>query len=112
MAISTFTPGGNEIVTNGTTAVIAVASPGSGVQRLVSSVKVTNTDTTAVDAIIRVLKSATTYQVARSATLAVGATLEAKDIVLDATDESVQVILGAAHTTAASEVTAAFADKA
>lgn len=112
MAISTFTPGGNETDANGTTHVTAVASPAASTQRLVSSVKLHNVDTAAVDASIIVNKGGTRRTLARNAALAVNATLELRDVVLDATDESIEVVLGGAPTTTNPTVQSAFVDKA
>lgn len=112
MAITTFTPGGNETNTNNTTAVTAVAAPSSGVIRMVNSVKVTNTDTANRHVTIRVNKGGSLYVVRRSTALAVAATLEARDIILDATDESVQVVLNGTVTTNQLNVVSSFVDKA
>jgi len=112
MAISTATPGGNEADTNGTTHVTIVAAPGASVQRIVSSVKITNIDSAAVDANIVISTGGTRRVIKRDAALAVGATLELRDVVLDATNKLIEVVLGGAHTTTAPTAQAAYLDKA
>lgn len=112
MAISTFTPGGNEVDTNGATHVTVVAAPAAGTQRIVSSVKIHNGDTATVDAQIIISTGGTRRILARNSSLVIDGTLEVRDIVLDATNKLIEVVLGGAHDTVAPVAQAAYVDKA
>jgi hypothetical protein len=104
-----FTPGGNETDTNGTTNVTAVAAPAASTKRMVSQVIVHNVSAAVIIANVYVNKNSTVRRVART-TLQIGETLTVGGYVLDATDESIEVDLDAAHVTTAPTIVASFAD--
>jgi hypothetical protein len=98
-------PIGNEGNLNGATAVTALAAPGTAnVQRTVpaNGAGAYNADTVAHDFIWQKNKNSTITVLFKAATVAAGAhTLLGKKVVLDATDESLEVKLEGAHTTTA-----------
>jgi hypothetical protein len=104
-----FTPGSNETDTNGTTNVTAVAAPAAGATRQVSQVVVHNVDSAAVIANVYYNTSSTVRRTHR-ATLQVGESLTVGGFVLDATTDSVEVDLDAAHATTAPTVVSTYAD--
>jgi hypothetical protein len=106
-----FTLGGNELDTNGTTNVTAVAAPAASTQRQVSQVIIHNVDAVVATVNVYVNKNSTVRRTHR-ATLQVGESLIVGGFVLDATDESVEVDLDAAHDTTAPTIVATFADVA
>lgn len=70
-----FTPGAGDGLTNGTTAVTAVAAPTSGIQRQIKLFSLFNNDTAAVTATVRINNNGT-FRILVKVTLAVGDTLE------------------------------------
>lgn len=104
--------GGSEGTSNGTTDVTVVAAPGASEQRIVRTVAVHNTDTVAATVTIKKAKGGSEYIIAKD-TLAVGETLffggTGESIILDATDETVEIVLAGAVTTNQLDYTAAYA---
>jgi hypothetical protein len=105
-----FAEGGNEGAFNSTTEVTILASPGSGVRRVIRDITVANRDTVSATIIIRKYKAA-------AIVFEVQATLETKEywqiekiMVLDATDEEVKGVLSGAITTTQPSFDVAYAD--
>jgi hypothetical protein len=69
-----FVPGASDTITNGTTAVTAVAAPGAGMQRLVNELRVFNNDTIAHDITLE-LNNNGTIRVVEAGTFASGESL-------------------------------------
>jgi len=89
------------IDTNGAAAVTVVPSPTSGLSHIIppKGINVHNDSGGAVDAIIRFNDGATTYIIARNATLATNAVLSNDGpVTLTATADLIEVILGGAGT--------------
>lgn len=103
---------GAEAATNGTTPVTLVAAPPANVRRVVVVARLNNRDTATIDARIQHAKGATDRVVASHAALPVGDSISAKTIVLDATDESLEIVLGAAPTTNQLDGVASYYDEA
>lgn len=112
MAISTFTPGSQEAQSNDTTDTTIVAAPAASAQRIISSIKVHNTDTAVATITIKKAKGASQWLIHTEASLAVNGSFEVKDIVLDATDETMEIVLGGAVTTNQLDVVSTYVDKA
>lgn len=112
MAISTFTPGSQEAQSNDTTDTTVVAAPAASTQRIISSIKVHNTDTAVATITIKKAKGASEWLLHTETALAVSGNFEVRDIVLDATDETVEVVLSGAVTTNQLDVVSTYADKA
>ena len=112
MAISTFTPGGNEALSSGTSDTTVVAAPAANTQRLISSIKVFNQDTIAHIVTVQIAKASNNFILYFNAVLAVNESFELRDFVLDATDETVEITLGEAATTTEVAVVSTFVDKA
>jgi hypothetical protein len=104
-----FTPGSNETDTNGTTNVTAVAAPAASTQRQVSQVVVHNVDTVAAVANVYYNTNGTVRRTHR-VTLQVGESMIVGGFVLDATTDSIEVDLDAAHATTAPTVVSTYAD--
>lgn len=115
MGISFNSLGNNALLTNGTTAVTAVASPGSSVMRSVRTVFVFNNDTAAATVTIQLLVSATVY-ILQQATIAAGSTMEFGNaqefVILDSTSKSIRVVLSGAVSTNQLHVIANWGDYA
>lgn len=96
-------PEGNEGNLNGTTAVDAVPAPAAAdYQRIIGekSVKVYNADTVAHTITLQKNKNSTVYVLEDSGSLAAGAAYQfASRVILDATDESLEVVSDATATT-------------
>jgi hypothetical protein len=95
-------PIGNEGNFNSTTEVTVVAAPASTKQRAIptSGLSVYNADTVAADIIVQKNKNGTRTIVYKKTALASGASdVMLVKVVLDATDESLEVKLGGAITT-------------
>ena len=104
-------PVGNEGSLNGVTAVTAVAAPAAGKQRVVmaNGVAIHNLDTVAHTFTFQKNKNSTLYVLQVDATVAAGAVATlAKPVVLDATDESLEVVDDAGATTTEPTFDAAF----
>lgn len=105
-----YTPEANETTTNDTTAVTIVAAPGASEQIIVpvNGVSVFNNDTVAATVQLLKDKNSTTY-VLEEVSLDPGETFtNGTRIILDATDETVQVVLGGTVTTNQLDVTASY----
>ncbi len=102
---------GAEAVSNNNASVTLVAAPASGVRRIVLIARLNNRDTAAVDARIQHAKGVTDRVVASNAALPVGDTVVARNVVLDANDESLEIILGAAVATNQLDGTATYYDE-
>jgi hypothetical protein len=103
-----FLPGSQEADTNGTTNVVAVSSPASGVTRQVSQVVVHNVDTVSAIANVYYDNGAAVRRMFRT-TLNVGESMTVGGFILDSSAE-IEVDLDAAHTTTAPTIVASFAD--
>lgn len=104
-------PVGNEGSLNGTTAVAVVPAPASGKQRIVlaKGIRVYNADTVAHTFTWQKNKSSTLYLLQVDATVAAGSFAELdKRVVLDDTDESLEVFTDATATTTEPTFDAAF----
>jgi hypothetical protein len=105
-----FTEVGGEFTTNGTTPVTVVPTPSSGHRHLLNNVHIDNTDTITRTASIFKDKGGTPRRIG-FATIITGAQYTfTKVTVLDATNESIYVVMGEADTTAAPTVDVAYAD--
>jgi len=95
-------PIGNEGSFNSTNAVTVLAAPASSKQRVIPThgLSVYNADTAAVDVIVQKNKNSTARVIYKKVGLAAGATDSMPNkVVLDATDESLEVKLGGAIAT-------------
>lgn len=101
---------GHEGNFNGTTAVDVVTSPAASTRRLVRNIGVLNRDTVSQTVVLNKLKGASTYEIGRKTLSANEPWVYDKLVVLDATDEKIQAVLTAAHTTTAPTFDAAYAD--
>jgi hypothetical protein len=105
---------GNEGETNSTTAVTMVAAPRkAGVKRVIprGGVGIFNDDDAAVIAILMVNKNGTKKRCwAESLAVDRGNTVQTPTIVLDATDESLEIVLKAAVSSDQAEWTVAYAE--
>lgn len=98
------TPLGYRGALNGTTPVTVLAAPAAGVKRIVpaNGLSVYQADSVAQDIIFQILKGATTYVFWVEAAVAAGShVVLPKKVTLMATDESFEVVMGAAVTTTA-----------
>lgn len=86
-------------VTNSTTAVVAVAAPASGKRRLIRSISIHNNDTVSATVTIRVDNNGTKYILHKEALDSGKQLLYERVIVLAATTESLEIVLGGAITT-------------
>lgn len=86
-------------VTNSTTAVTAIAAPASGKRRLIRSVSIHNNDTVSATVTIRVDNNGTKYILHKEAIDSGKQLLYERVIVLAATTESLEIVLGGAITT-------------
>lgn len=111
MAISTFTPGSEETTSNGTTDATIVSAPAANTQRIISSIKVHNTDTAVATVTIKKAKGASEWVIHTETSLAVNGAFEIRDLVLDATDETMEIVLNGAITTNELDVVSTYADK-
>jgi len=104
-----FLPGGQETTITGTAAATVVSSPAASTQRMVKTIRITNVSGVAVAYTLQVNKAAAIFELGREAALAAGATTSIdRVVVLDATDESIEVV----KTTAGElDVVAAYADR-
>ena len=104
-------PVGNEGSLNGTTAVSAVAAPAASKQRIVlaKGIRVYNADTVAHTITWQKNKNSTLYPLQIDSGVAAGAFVELdKRVVLDATDESLEIVSDAGATTTEPTFDAAF----
>ncbi len=108
----TFTPGFNGILTNGATPVTLVAAPAERTQRLIKKIFIHNTDTAAATVTVRHVTSGGSTFIIHVETLAAGAELTLEHLVLDATTQTITVLLGGAVSTTELSCTAHFADLA
>lgn len=102
--------GGDDGVGNGTTPVTLVAAPGSGVRRIVKTITIKSNDTAQKVATIRKVSAGGTREVFE-------VTLDPGDnaifneaIVLDATTDSVTLVMSAAATTTEPDWSSSWAD--
>jgi len=103
-----FTPTGNEAITTGTTEVTAVPAPAASQRHIVTEITIYNADTVQRTFTIQVAK-ASTNRIKYKQAVAVGKTLEYFGrIVLDATDETVEVFADASATTTESDIVVAY----
>lgn len=112
MAIATITFGSQEAQSNDTTDTTVVAAPAASTQRLISSIKVHNTDTAVATVTIKKAKAASEWPVHTETALAVNGNFEVRDLVLDATDETIEIVLSGAVSTNQLNVVSTYADKA
>lgn len=105
------TAGGSEGVTTGVTDATLVGSPAASTQRIIRSLSVYNADTVAATVTIKHDKAATERIVAK-VTLQADETFFLSDhlIVLDATDEKLEIVLAAAVTTNELQFVASYLD--
>ncbi len=99
-------------VSSGATAATLVPAPPANVRRIVVVATLNNRDTVNADARIQILDGATTTVVSSDAALIPGASISARTIVLSATDEVLQIDLGAAVTTTELDASATYYDEA
>jgi hypothetical protein len=100
---------GNEGLLNGTTPVGLVPSPSSGQRHNHFATSVTNNDSVAAVVTLRKVKAGTP-SVLGVETLLPGETWEySKAVILDATDESLDIVLAANHTSVAPSFDCAYA---
>ena len=95
-------PIGGEGNLNGTTAVTVLASPAADKQRIVpaNGLSIYNADTVAHDIIIRKKKASTSYVFWKESAVAAGThKVLPKKVILDATDELLEVLTDATATT-------------
>jgi hypothetical protein len=113
MALSFNSVGNNALLTNGTTAIDVVASPGASVFRSVRCITINNTDTAPATVSIDLNVSGTLYTLFKQ-TLAVDQTMVFGDgnffCVLDLTTKKIQVVLAGAVTTNQLAVIASWGD--
>lgn len=107
----------SEVVTNGTTLVVVVPAIAFPVkERAIRLITIHNNDTAVADITVRKDKNGTKYILHRDKTLAVDGNLELPRnadafYILDAGDESIEVVLGGAVTANELDVTAHWADE-
>jgi hypothetical protein len=94
-----FLEGSSFGVTNSTTAVTTVAAPASGKRRLIRSVSIHNNDTVSSTVTIRLDNNGTKYILHKEAIDSGKQLLYERVIVLAATTESLEIVLGGAITT-------------
>ncbi len=102
---------GNEVATNGTTPVEVIPAPAASTVHAApaSSVGLHNADDVVHTVVWRKLKGATATIIQSDAAVAVGGrSVLTKKVALDATDESLQVVLGEAHNAVASRADALY----
>ncbi len=103
-----FTPTGNEDITTGTTEVTAVPAPASGQRHICTEITIYNADDQQRTFTIQVAKGATN-RIKYKQAVAVGKTLEYFGrIVLDATDETVEVFADATANATESDIVVAY----
>lgn len=85
--------------TNSTTAVTAVSAPASSKRRLIKSISVHNKDTASSTVTVQLNNSGTKYILTKKTLAADETLLYERTMVLAATTESLEVVLGAAITT-------------
>lgn len=93
------TPGGNEFTLTGTTPVTVVAAPGASTQRIVTDIEVFNADSVSHTFIFKKVKTATKRTFRKVVVPADNPYTWKGRMVLDATDESVEVEDDATATT-------------
>jgi len=95
--VASFIEGSNDTVTNGTTAVTAVAAPAANTRRIVKTINVYNADDMTVDVFIQLNNNGTIRIISKTATLAVAGRINLEEVyVLDTTNKSIEVKLGGA----------------
>lgn len=102
--------GGNAGDFNSTTEVTIVSAPGSGINRIIKSIKVSNIDTVSATVKLRLYKAAAVVFELRVTLAADGYFTIDEPWVLDATDEQVKGVLGGAITTDQPQFDAAYMD--
>ena len=108
----TFTPGFSGTLTNGTTPVTLVAAPGERTQRLIRKIFIHNSDDTGVTVTVRhVTSGGSTFLIHKEA-LSPGGELTLEHLVLDATTQTITVLLAGAVNTTEPSCTAHYADLA
>lgn len=104
-----FTETGNEGLLNGTTPVTLTPAPASGARHNVFAASIHNADSAPATVTLRKNKGGVLRRVGKE-TLQPGETWEyTKALILDATDESFEAVLDAAHTSVAPEFDTAYA---
>jgi hypothetical protein len=95
---------GNEGALNGATPVVVVAAPGASTQRVVRTISVHNRDSAAVTITLNKIKAASTYRINKIINLGVDGTWspvnDAVMATLDATDETIEMVMSGAPATA------------
>jgi len=105
-----FTPGSSSGASNGATDVEMVAAPSASVQRMVNYITVYNKDTAAATVTVKLVDGGVDRIIVKQV-LAADDTLEMTDtIVLDATDESIEMVLAGAVAANELDWTASWAD--
>ncbi len=94
-----FTEVGNELESDGTTPVEAVPSPASNHRHVLGSIAIHNADTIARNAVINKIKGASTFRLAAVEIDVDAVYTYARAVVCDATDESIEVVMGEVDTT-------------
>lgn len=96
---------GSEGALNGITDVVVAAAPGASEQRIINNVSGFNKDTVDQTLTLKKVKAANEYTIAKVTVptgenfALVGPGAPVQTVVLDATDESLEVVMGAAATT-------------
>ncbi len=106
----TFTPGFNGTLTNGSTPVTLVAAPAARTQRLIRKIFIHNTDDTSATVTVRHVTSGGSTFLIHQETLAAGAELTLEHLVLNATTQTITVLLAGAVNVTELSCTAHYAD--
>lgn len=105
-----FTEVGNEVTTTGTTPVTVVPTPAASHRHILNNVHIDNVDTITRTASVFKDKGGTPRRLGFSSIVSGASYTFTKVTVLDATNESIYVVMGEADTTSAPTVDVAYAD--
>lgn len=105
-----FTPGSNDGALNGATPVTLVAAPGAGVVRQVHWISITNKDSAAVTLTLNLINGASTRRLLKIIMAVDDNLLWNDNIILDATDESVEAVLSGAAASTNPDFVASYGD--
>lgn len=102
---------GSEGTTNGVTAVTVVPAPTAGVRRIVTSLYILNVDTANIALTVRKNKNGSFYRYSDAFAMTPGQLwLLPQTVVLDAADESLEILLGGAVAANEPEFNASYGD--
>lgn len=105
-----FTEVGNEVTTTGTTPVTVVPTPAASHRHILNNVHIDNVDTITRTASVFKDKGGTPRRLGFASIVSGASYTFTKVTVLDATNESIYVVMGEADTTSAPTVDVAYAD--